>query len=173
MLSSSSLFLFYLFLMLTPALRTSSTSSSCDATTGADCSTCLLTHALSQIPASAASRAPPLATSTPIGAVDVVVDFFPPSSSPSSPARRRSSSTAKTASTPTCPAFSARVFGTASSASAKAATPSFALPTASAPPSSRTCAAAATSKAPAPGTSAPSSMAFLTARRPSRRASLI
>lgn len=68
------------------------------------------------------------------------------------------------------PEFSARVLGMTNSASANACTPSLALPVTSLLYSTR-WRWAASSKAPAPGTSALSSMAFLTARRPSLTAS--
>mmetsp|Transcript_50578 Transcript_50578/g.161824 ORF Transcript_50578/g.161824 Transcript_50578/m.161824 type:complete len:242 (+) Transcript_50578:193-918(+) len=71
------------------------------------------------------------------------------------------------------PPFSARTLGVTRSASAKASTPSLARPSTVFLTFSRRCRAAATSKAPAPGTTAPSSIVFFTARSPSRTASLI
>mmetsp|Transcript_29014 Transcript_29014/g.50082 ORF Transcript_29014/g.50082 Transcript_29014/m.50082 type:complete len:244 (-) Transcript_29014:286-1017(-) len=70
------------------------------------------------------------------------------------------------------PEFSARTFGMMSMASAYACTPSLALPV-TVPLKPISDVYAAVSKAPAPATTALSSIAFLAARRPSRTASLI
>mmetsp|Transcript_18122 Transcript_18122/g.56230 ORF Transcript_18122/g.56230 Transcript_18122/m.56230 type:complete len:217 (+) Transcript_18122:276-926(+) len=71
------------------------------------------------------------------------------------------------------PPVSASVLGMVSSDSAKAATPSLTRPLTVGLILLSRCCAAATSKAPAPGTTAPSSITFFTARRPSRTASFI
>mmetsp|Transcript_11261 Transcript_11261/g.26497 ORF Transcript_11261/g.26497 Transcript_11261/m.26497 type:complete len:214 (-) Transcript_11261:286-927(-) len=71
------------------------------------------------------------------------------------------------------PEFSASVLGMTRRASAYASTPSLALPLVALATLSRKYMAAASSKAPPPGTTALSSTAFLTARSPSRRPSLI
>mmetsp|Transcript_6948 Transcript_6948/g.23440 ORF Transcript_6948/g.23440 Transcript_6948/m.23440 type:complete len:237 (+) Transcript_6948:370-1080(+) len=89
-----------------------------------------------------------------------------------SPVRSCSSSTLMTLSCTSRPEFSASVLGMTSSAWAKASSPSLALPLTAALRAWR-CRKAPTSNAPAPATTAPSSTAFFTARRPSRTASLI
>mmetsp|Transcript_6793 Transcript_6793/g.15038 ORF Transcript_6793/g.15038 Transcript_6793/m.15038 type:complete len:216 (+) Transcript_6793:757-1404(+) len=72
-----------------------------------------------------------------------------------------------------CPEFSASTLGKLSRASANASMPSLARPSTVFLTTVRRWWAAATSKAPAPGTTAPSSTTFFTARRPSRMPSLI
>mmetsp|Transcript_3784 Transcript_3784/g.10895 ORF Transcript_3784/g.10895 Transcript_3784/m.10895 type:complete len:201 (+) Transcript_3784:311-913(+) len=71
------------------------------------------------------------------------------------------------------PLFSASTLGVPNSASANASTPSLVRPCASFLVVLRRCWAQAISKAPAPGTTAPSSRVFFTARSPSRMASFI
>mmetsp|Transcript_17526 Transcript_17526/g.29379 ORF Transcript_17526/g.29379 Transcript_17526/m.29379 type:complete len:278 (+) Transcript_17526:260-1093(+) len=142
--------------MALPAFMTSSTSKSCVARMVARLSVCLFTVYESQIPSEDGAKASP------------VVRFSPIAFS----VRSCSSSTLMMASCTSSPLFSARVLGIIIRASAKACTPSLALPvTACLRRSSMR--QAAISKEPAPGTNILSSRAPFTARRPSRTASLI
>mmetsp|Transcript_71109 Transcript_71109/g.107543 ORF Transcript_71109/g.107543 Transcript_71109/m.107543 type:complete len:275 (+) Transcript_71109:123-947(+) len=138
-----------------PARMISSTSSSCEAITPADWIICFLTRKLSYTPMSSGTHAPPVDRSSPA--------IMPLTCS---------SWTVMRASMVSWPALEARVLGMTSSASAYACTPSFERPATCFECSFRKR-LSATSSAPAPGTSASSSMAFLTERSPSRTASLI
>mmetsp|Transcript_31931 Transcript_31931/g.88932 ORF Transcript_31931/g.88932 Transcript_31931/m.88932 type:complete len:207 (-) Transcript_31931:1055-1675(-) len=139
-----------------PARMTSSTSSICEASTEASVMNCRLTRALSHTPSSSGYMGSPERMSRPAGR----------------PLLWYSSCTLISVSLTSKPLFSASTLGTTSSASANACTPSLALPVTPVFLKSSRSACSATSKAPPPATTAPSSIALVTARRPSRVASL-
>mmetsp|Transcript_25158 Transcript_25158/g.82537 ORF Transcript_25158/g.82537 Transcript_25158/m.82537 type:complete len:363 (+) Transcript_25158:131-1219(+) len=156
LLSHKALPFLYCFRVLRPALITSSTRRSCDAMMGAELRIWRLTMTLSQMPSSSGSRGSPVAV-------------LKPTVEPLSTSSWR----AMIESWASKPAFSASVLGTARSASASAWTPSLARPCTVFFTVLTRWRSHATSKAPAPGTTPASLRVLVTARRPSRAASLI
>mmetsp|Transcript_37721 Transcript_37721/g.116567 ORF Transcript_37721/g.116567 Transcript_37721/m.116567 type:complete len:301 (-) Transcript_37721:312-1214(-) len=140
------------------AFMISSTSSSCAAMTPAVSHRDFFTFRLSRMPRAAGSHAAPVSRSRPAYVPGVHL--------------RNASCTSMIDCWTSWPLFSARVFGITSSASAYARTPSFCLPVMPESLYFMRWSWSATSKAPAPGTTARCSSAYLTARRPSRVASL-